>query len=96
MLSRPSEYAIRTLTFLAGEPRGIHFMARDMGSRLGIPEKFLAKVLQPLAARGFLHSLRGRNGGFALARDPAQITLLQIVQECEHLPVHPRSTVVRR
>ncbi|MBM3975933.1 MAG: Rrf2 family transcriptional regulator [Planctomycetes bacterium] len=85
MISRASVYAVRSLTFLALQPRGTYHLARDMAERLGIPAPFLAKILQPLVSRGLVDSQRGRSGGFRLALDPAEITLFQIVDAQEHL-----------
>src|SRR5262245_42777162 len=85
MISRASEYAIRSLTYLAMQEREAFHLARDMAERLEIPAPFLAKILQPLVARGLVRSQRGRSGGFRLARDPAEITLFQIVDAQENL-----------
>lgn len=85
MISRASEYAIRSLTFLAMQERDSFYLARDMAERLEIPAPFLAKILQPLVSRGLVRSQRGRSGGFRLARDPAEITLFQIVDAQENL-----------
>lgn len=86
MLSRSSEYAIRALTFLARQQRdGRHYLARDMAERLGLPAAFLGKVLQPLVARGLLHSQRGRSGGFRLARPASEIPLVRIVETQESI-----------
>lgn len=90
LISRSSEYAIRALTHLASHDDGLHRLARDMAQRLGIPAPFLGKVLQPLVARGLLHSQRGRSGGFKLARKPADIRLVDIVEALETL--HPADT----
>lgn len=85
MLSSSSEYAIRALTFLALQPEGGYHLAREIAERVGLPAPFLGKVLQPLVARGVLTSLRGRSGGFRLARPASQVTLLQIVDTQERL-----------
>lgn len=85
MISRSSEYAIRALTFLARTADSRHHLARDMAAELEIPAPFLGKVLQPLVAKGFLHSQRGRSGGFRLARDASEIMLVQIVEAEETL-----------
>ncbi|MEO0652624.1 MAG: Rrf2 family transcriptional regulator [Planctomycetota bacterium] len=85
MISRASEYAIRALTYLASQPPGSFHLARDMGEKLQIPAPFLAKILQPLVARGLVHSQRGRSGGFRLAKEASQINLYEIVDAEEHL-----------
>ncbi|MFT5831471.1 MAG: Rrf2 family iron-sulfur cluster assembly transcriptional regulator [Bacteroidia bacterium] len=88
MISRSSEYAIRALTFLSlQEAEGGYYLARDMAERLGVPAPFLAKILQPLVARGLIRSQRGRSGGFRLAQDkvPSDISLYDIVNADGHL-----------
>lgn len=85
MISRSSEYAIRALTFLARTADSRHHLARDMAADLDIPAPFLGKVLQPLVSKGFLHSQRGRSGGFRLARDASEIYLAQIIEAEETL-----------
>jgi Rrf2 family protein len=85
MISRASEYAIRSLTYLSMQQPGTYHLARDMAQRLGIPAPFLAKILQPLVARGLVESQRGRSGGFRLAQESAEITLFQVVDAQEHL-----------
>ncbi|MDG1499884.1 MAG: Rrf2 family transcriptional regulator [Planctomycetota bacterium] len=88
MISRSSEYAIRALTFLSlNEAKGGYYLARDMADRLGVPAPFLAKILQPLVARGLIRSQRGRSGGFRLAQDkvPSDISLYDIVNADGHL-----------
>ncbi len=84
-ISRSSEYAIRAMSYLAQRNTNGYCLVRDMSVELGIPAAFLGKVLQPLVARGLLHSQRGRNGGFRLAAPPADISLFKIVDSQEHL-----------
>lgn len=83
-ISRSSEHAIRALTYLAQESgTGGYHLAREMAERLGIPAPFLGKLLPPLVVRGILHSQRGRNGGFRLARAADEIALLEVVDALE-------------
>jgi Rrf2 family protein len=46
----------------------------------GIPERFLLKVLKPLVSARVLHSVKGPNGGYRLARTPSDITMLEILE----------------
>jgi Rrf2 family protein len=57
-------------------PVASHLVARAQG----IPERFLLKVLKPLVAARVLHSVKGPNGGYRLARSPADISLLEVVE----------------
>jgi Rrf2 family protein len=57
-------------------PMASHLIARAQG----IPERFLLKVLKPLVSAGVLHSIKGPNGGYRLARSGSDVTLLDIVE----------------
>jgi Rrf2 family protein len=48
-----------------------------------LPRDFMAKVFQRLVKGKVLKSVKGRNGGFALARRPHEITLMHIVEAME-------------
>jgi len=85
VLSRSSEYAIRALTYLAQHPQAKLHLAREIAEELGLPAPFLGKVLQPLVAKGLIKSQRGRSGGFSLARPPAQVRLIDIVEAEEKI-----------
>ena len=45
-----------------------------------IPPSFLAKIISQLSISGLLHTSRGARGGVTLARDPKDITLLEVVE----------------
>lgn len=45
-----------------------------------ISEKFLSRIVIPLREKGIVRSIRGNVGGFRLARNPEDITLLDIVE----------------
>ena len=83
--TRASQHAIRALTYLASQPEGAYRLTREMAAALGIPAHYLAKVFQPLSARGILDSQRGRSGGVRLARLPDEITLYEVVDALECL-----------
>jgi Rrf2 family protein len=46
----------------------------------GIPERFLLKVLKPLVSARVLHSIKGPNGGYRLARAAKDISMLEVVE----------------
>ena len=50
-----------------------------------IPSNYLAKVLRSLSRAGLVHSQRGPGGGHKLARDPAEIAVLQVVNAVDPL-----------
>jgi len=79
-LTRGGEYAIRAMTYLALRPVGEISSLHDVGGQQDIPESFLAKIFQSLVHAGLVTSQRGAHGGFSLARQPAEITVREIVE----------------
>jgi Rrf2 family protein len=45
-----------------------------------IPPSFLAKIVSQLSVAGLVQTSRGARGGVSLARDPSEITLLEVVE----------------
>ncbi len=78
MLSQTCEYALRAVTCLAHHP-GEFVTASDLADATSVPSDYLSKVLQQLAAAKVVQGRRGVGGGYRLAREPAEITLLDIV-----------------
>lgn len=80
MLSNTCKYALRALIYLSkfsNEEKmiGIKKVSED----LNLSSPFLGKILQNLVKQKLLVSTKGPNGGFALAKSPAEITLWDIV-----------------
>jgi Rrf2 family protein len=46
----------------------------------GIPERFLLKVLKPLVSARVLHSVKGPNGGYRLAKPANEVSLLEVIE----------------
>jgi Rrf2 family iron-sulfur cluster assembly transcriptional regulator len=78
-VTRAGEYAIIGLLYLARQPGERTIMIDEISEAERIPKSFLAKIFQLLAKGGFVLSHRGAGGGFSLAKQPAQISLLQIL-----------------
>ncbi len=83
--SKPCEYAIRALAFLASTPKGNAARAQQIARAESIPAPVLGKILQELARKGLLKSRRGPGGGFRLARRPELITLRDVVAAVDGL-----------
>lgn len=79
-VSRRVEYALRASIVLAGRVPGERLSYRAIAALEGIPEEFLAKILRALVDAGVATSTRGPNGGFALAREPATISFLDVIE----------------
>lgn len=80
LLSRPSTYAIRALTYLATQPPGKLSGTREISASEGIPSFFLGKVLLQLRRARLLRSYKGIGGGYELAFPADQINLLSVVR----------------
>jgi Rrf2 family transcriptional regulator, iron-sulfur cluster assembly transcription factor len=73
-----SDYAIRCLLFLV-EHRGRLATKTEIAKAVDAPDLFVAKILQRLVKASVLVSVRGIHGGFALGREPAAISLLDVL-----------------
>jgi len=92
MISQSAEYSLRALLCLAAQRAAaaakdpappLALTTRQIAQRSGIPAGYLAKLLQAVGRAGLVSSQRGLKGGFVLSRDPARITLLDVVSAVE-------------
>ena len=84
MISQTAEYALRAAVWLAEHPEG-PVRVGELASALKVPKNYLSKTMHQMARAGVLSSVRGKNGGFTLARKPTSIRLLDIVRPFEPL-----------
>lgn len=78
MLPKTSEYALRAVVWLAREPGRIA-SADHLAEHTKVPRRYLHKVLQDVVSGGLVRSQPGPGGGYALARRPEEITILDVV-----------------
>lgn len=78
-LSQKCYYGIRAVLDLAGRRRDVPISATEIAAAQGIPAKFLAIILAQLKQAGFVRSVRGMQGGYRLARAPAEITVHEVI-----------------
>lgn len=76
-LTKTTEYAMRTLIFMATHDREL-FTTRFISRQLNIPYKYLSRIMTDLARNGLIISVKGRGGGFRIAKSLDQITLYDI------------------
>jgi Rrf2 family protein len=80
-LSVKSDYAARAVLGLARHyPVGAALRAEALAADQGIPANYLVQILIDLKAQGIVRSHRGKEGGYLLARDPAEISLADILR----------------
>ncbi len=75
-----TDYAMRALVYLAQHHKEGPIAAKALARAQDIPDDFAYKVLQRLTKAGLTEGRMGPKGGFALAHDPRQITLLKVVE----------------
>jgi Rrf2 family protein len=78
-LTKKADYGLMALKYLAEHPETPALSAKDVADAYGIPAQLLAKILQRLTKAGLLKSSAGMNGGYALARDPRQISAFEVI-----------------
>ena len=66
LYSRPCEYAIRTMAYLARASSDERVQVQEIAEAEAIPAPILAKVLQQLARSNLVDSYKGPGGGFSL------------------------------
>lgn len=76
--------AIAIMSFLAGHP-GLRAGSTEIADTRGISHALTAKLLTQLASAGLVRGQPGPGGGYMLAKDPAQITLYDIVTLFEQI-----------
>jgi Rrf2 family nitric oxide-sensitive transcriptional repressor len=78
MLPKTAEYALRAAVWLARSPEETE-SADSLAERTQVPRRYLHKVLQDLVRAELVRSQSGPGGGYALAKAPAKITILDVV-----------------
>jgi Rrf2 family protein len=80
-LSVKSDYAARAVLGLARHYHtGETLKAEELGSGNGVPPNYLVQILVELKAHHLVKSVRGKEGGYMLARPPAEITLADVLR----------------
>lgn len=79
-VSAKSDYALRALIDLAVTAGAGAVSADEVGRRQDIPHGFLQAILADLRRAGIVVSLRGQAGGWRLARDPAEVTVADVIR----------------
>lgn len=79
-LTSKSEYALLALVFLARQADQGAIPVHTIATAQSIPEKFLEQILLALKRAHFLRSVKGKGGGFLLARKPSSISLADVIR----------------
>jgi Rrf2 family protein len=79
-ITRQADYAVRAVLYLTQLGDEQRAATSQIAQDQQIPPSFLAKIVSQLSVAGLLQTSRGARGGVSLARPPAQISLLEVVE----------------
>jgi len=81
-LSKLTDYGMILMSHMASSGQQV-WKAADLAARTSLPAPTVSKILQSLLQRRLLRSQRGAHGGYRLARDPAFISVREVVDALE-------------
>jgi Rrf2 family protein len=82
-LSQAAELAVRGVQVLAQRHGGKPVPLDEICKARELPKQYLIKLFGMLSRAGLILPIRGKGGGYKLARDPKDITLLQVIEAIE-------------
>ena len=86
-ISQEADYALRIVGHLSKTGEGKRCDAKSIARDAHLPQRFAVKILRKLNLAGITKSYRGAYGGYAVNRNPADITFLEVV-ECIDGPLY--------
>lgn len=95
-VSSKGVYGLTAMVELAGKWNLGSTQIRDLAKPHGIPQHYLEQILVTLKKAGLVESYRGAQGGYALAQEPGNITVLDVLSSLEgRLEVVPENECAR-
>jgi Rrf2 family protein len=85
VISQTAEYALRAVAHLAARRDADPPTTAQISDATHVPSNYLAKVLRSLSRAGLVESQRGPGGGHTLARQAAEVTVLDVVNAVDPL-----------
>ena len=82
-VGRRVDYAVRALSYLAGQPSDKIVSRADIEKSQDIPSFYLSKIMKDLVAGGLVQSHIGSKGGFTLAKAPHAISIKNVYETVE-------------
>lgn len=81
-LTTYADYSLRLLIYLAVRGNGLATIP-EIAESYGISRHHLVKVAHQLGVKGYISTVRGKNGGLRLARSAAEINVADVILEME-------------
>ena len=91
MITQKMKYALKALLALADEaardqPRALTI--EEIAARSGAPKRFLEHILLEVRNAGVIASMRGRSGGYRLAKNPSEVSISDLLRRIDG-PIAP-------
>ena len=84
-LTRYTDFGIRTLMYLALQPdRNTLFRIAEITEVFELSPNHVSKIVYHLGKLGYLETIRGKSGGFKLAKQASEINIGQVVRSLEN------------
>ena len=83
MISTRGRYALRILVDLAENQKGGYITLKESADRQEISEKYLESIVKDLVKARLVEGLRGKGGGYRLARPADEINVLEVLRSTE-------------
>ena len=80
-----TDYALRTLVFLALQPEQHLSTITEVADRFSISRNHVVKIVHQLGMKGYIDTIRGKHGGIRLARASAEINLGDLIADMENM-----------
>ena len=97
MITQKMKYALKALMVLGDEKaaEGKALRIEEIATRSGAPKRFLEHILLELRNAGYIASTRGRSGGYALIKEPAQVPISDLLRMIDG-PIAPLPCLSRK
>ena len=82
-ITRQADYALRAMLYLSQLNPNQRAATSQIAEEQNIPPSFLAKIISQLSIAGLIHTSRGARGGVSLARQPEEISILDVVESID-------------
>ena len=79
-VSKKTDYALRAIFTLVDHYGGAPIPIRELARRNDVSKRFLEQIMLALKSQGWVDSVAGIRGGYRLAKNPAKITMGEIVR----------------
>ncbi len=93
LFSKASSYAIRAILYLTMNADRPFVLTREIASELNISYHFLGKIFQTLIHAGLIISYKGPNGGVKLAKQPADIFLIDVIRAIDGMDLFTKCVI---